>query len=78
MQYKYRVEILDIETCEVKECWDYRTKQDISETYKIPMYIIDKLIKKTNDSTYTTKRNPHMVYKELMNSMRIEINRPKL
>lgn len=78
MQFKYRVEIIDIETREVKECWDYRTKQDISEECRIPMYIIDKLIKKTNDPTYTTKRNPHMVYKELMDSMRIEINRPKL
>jgi hypothetical protein len=78
MQYKYRVEIIDIETGEVKECWDYRTKKDIAETYTIPMYIIDKLIKKTNDATFTTKREPHMVYKELMQSMRIEINRPKL
>lgn len=78
MQYKYRVEIIDNETGEIKESWDYRTKRDIAETYTIPIYIIDKLIKKTNDSTYTTKRDPHMVYKELMQSMRIEISKPKL
>lgn len=77
MQYKYRVEILDNETGEVKESWDYRTKKDIAETYTIPMYIIDKLIKKTNDATFTTKRDSHMVYKDLMQSMKIEIIKPK-
>jgi hypothetical protein len=78
MQYKYRVEIFDNETGESKECWDYKTKQGICDTYNIPMYIIDKLIKKTNDATFTTKRDSHMVYKELMKMMRIEIIKPKL
>lgn len=78
MQFKYRVEIFDIETGESKESWDYQTKRDIGETYSIPMYIIDKLIRKTNDSTFTTKRDSHMVYKDLMQSMRIEIIKPKL
>jgi hypothetical protein len=77
MQFKYRVEILDNETGEVKESWEYQTKRDIGETYTIPMYMVDKLIKKTNDPKFTTKRDSHMVYKELMQSMRIEIIRPK-
>jgi len=54
MQFKYRVEILDTTTSEVLEAWMYKTKRDIAETYNIPMYIIDKIIKKTNDSTFTT------------------------
>lgn len=41
MHYKYRVDIFDIESGELKESWEYRTKGDISTTYSIPMYIID-------------------------------------
>jgi len=78
MQFKYRVEILDTTTGEVLEGWEYKTKRDIAETYNIPMYIIDKIIKKTNDSTFTTKRDAHMVYKELMKTMRIEIITPQI
>lgn len=78
MQYKYRVEILDTETGIIKECWDYKTKKDISKSYEIPMYIIDKIIKKTNVPDFSTKRESHMVYKDLMQSMRIEINKPNL
>lgn len=77
MQYKYRVDIFDTESGELKESWEYRTKGDISSTYSIPMYIIDKIIKKTNDPTFTTKRESHMVYKELMQSMRIELVKPQ-
>jgi hypothetical protein len=77
MQYKYRVEILDISTGEVNESHEYKTKKNIIEKYSIPMYIVDKIIKKTNDSTFTTKRESHMVYKDLMNTMRIEIIKPK-
>ena len=77
MQYKYRVEILDISTGEVNESQEYKTKKNIVEKYSIPMYIVDKIIKKTNDSTFTTKRESHMVYKDLMNTMRIEIIKPK-
>lgn len=78
MQYKYRVEILNSETNEIKESWDFKTKKDISESYSIPMYMIDKIIKKTNDAQYTTKREPHSIYKELMQTMRITLNKPKL
>jgi hypothetical protein len=77
MHYKYRVEILDKETGEAKESWDFKTKNGICESYNIPMYIIDKLIKKTNDPSFTTKRDSHMVYKDLMQSMRIEIRKPQ-
>ena len=77
MQYKYRVEILDISTGEVKETQEYKTKKNIIAKYSIPMYIVDKIIRKTNDSTFNTKRDPHMVYKDLMNTMKIEIIKPK-
>ena len=77
MQYKYRVEILDISTGEVNESQEYKTKKNIIEKYSIPMYIVDTIIKKTNDSTFTTKRESHMVYKDLINTMRIEIIKPK-
>jgi len=76
MQYKYRVEILDNSTGEVKESQEYKTKKNIIEKYSIPMYIVDKIIKKTNDSTFTTKRDSHLVYRDLMNTMRIEIIKP--
>lgn len=77
MQYKYRVEILDSSTGEVKESQEYKTKKNIIEKYSIPMYIVDKIIKKTNDSTFATKRDSHMVYRDLMNTMKIEIIKPK-
>jgi hypothetical protein len=77
MQYKYRVDILDNETSEIKESWEFKTKRDISESYSIPMYMIDKIIKKTNDPKFSTKRKSHMVYKELMQSMRIELIKPQ-
>jgi len=77
MLFKYRVEILD-ECGAVKEAWDYKTKGAISDSYNIPLYIIDKIIKKTNDTTFTTKREAHMVYRELMGSMKIHIMKPKL
>jgi hypothetical protein len=77
MQYKYRVDILDNETSEIKESWEFKTKRDISESYSIPMYMIDKIIKKTNDPKFSTKRESHMVYKELMQSMRIELIKPQ-
>jgi len=76
MQYKYRVEILDNSTGEVKESQEYKTKKNIIEKYSIPMYIVDKIIKKTNDSTFTTKRDSHLVYRDLMNTMKIEIIKP--
>jgi hypothetical protein len=76
MQYKYRVEILDNSTGEVKESQKYKTKKNIIEKYSIPMYIVDKIIKKTNDSTFTIKRDSHLVYRDLMNTMRIEIIKP--
>ena len=44
MQYKYRVEILDISTGEVKETQEYKTKKNIIAKYSIPMYIVDKII----------------------------------
>ena len=77
MQFKYRVEILD-ECGVVSEAWDFKTKGDISSSYSIPLYIIDKIIKKTNDSSFTTKRKAHLVYRELMDSMKIHIIKPKL
>jgi len=76
MQYKYRVEILDISNGEVNESQEYKTKKNIIEKYSIPMYIVDKIIKKTNDSTFTTKRDSHLVYRDLMNTMKIEIIKP--
>lgn len=78
MQYKYRVEILDNSTGEVKESQEYKTKKNIIEKYSIPMYIVDKIIKKTNDSTFTTKRDSHLVYRDLMNTMKIEIIKPNI
>ena len=78
MQYKYRVEIVDKETGEVKKSREYKTKKNMIEAYNIPMYIIDKIIKKTNDATFATKRESHMVYKDLMQTMRIQIIKPSI
>lgn len=66
MEYKFRVEILDV--CgEVEESWDFKTKKDISATYNIPVYVVNKLI-----------ADMHQYYKELLSSMRISINRPNI
>lgn len=75
MHHKYRVEIMDTEG-EVKETATYKTKNQIRHTYNIPLYIIDKIIKNTNDSTGTTKT--HLVYRNLMQTMRIHLNTPQL
>ncbi len=72
MEYKYRVEILDV--CgEVEESWDYKTKKDISISYNIPVYVVNKLIEDPDCS-----RKMHQYYKELLSSMRITINRPNI
>ena len=44
IQYKFRVEILNISTGEVKETQEYKTKKNIIAKYSIPMYIVDKII----------------------------------
>lgn len=75
MLFKYRVEFLD-ETGEIKESWDYQKKKDVSADYNIPMYLIDKIIRKTNDPQYTTKREAHYIYRDLMNTMKIHLIKP--
>ena len=76
MRYKYRVEILD-ENKEIIETWACKTKKEISEGYTLPLYIIDKIIKKTNDPTYPIKRD-HLVYRDIMQQMRIQLIKPQL
>ena len=77
MQYKYRVEILS-ESGEVQESHGYKTKKSISEDYDIPLYMIEKIIKLTNDSSYGTKRDSHFVYRDLVKSMKIHFIKPQL
>ncbi len=77
MQHKYRVDILD-ESGEVTESWDYTTKYNISTDYDIPLYMIEKIIKMTNNANYTTKRESHFIYRDLVKSMKIYLNKPPL
>jgi len=76
MQPKYFVEVTD-ESAEVTS-HSFTTRQGIVKHYQIPLYIVDKIIKLTNDPTFVPKRNSHRIYNDLVQSMTIQLIKPKV
>lgn len=76
MQPKYLVSVFS-ESGDISED-SFTTRQEIVSHYKIPLYIVDKMIKLTNDPKFTTKRNSHRIYNDLVNSMTIHLIKPTI
>ncbi|RYE55278.1 MAG: hypothetical protein EOP48_10540 [Sphingobacteriales bacterium] len=60
MKEKYLVEVHD-ESGKLKQMQTYKTRKDIARAYNIPLYIVDKIIKISNDLSLKTKRNSHTI-----------------
>lgn len=76
MQPKYLVEVTN-ENGEITT-QTYTTRQAIVLHYQIPLYIVDKIIKLTNDATFVPKRNSHRIYNDLVKSTTIRLIKPKV
>lgn len=74
MQPKYLVTVFN-DSEDISEN-AFSTRQEIVTHYKIPLYIVDKMIKMTNDPNFTAKRNSHRIYNELVNKMTIHLIKP--
>lgn len=78
MQEKYLVEISD-PTIEIGFYHkNFKTRQEIVTAYNIPLYIVDKIIKMSNDLSYTTKRKGHRIFQTIFTNMKIYLIQPKL
>lgn len=79
MKAKYSVEIYNEDD---EYTWyttqQFKTRQEIVATFDIPLYIVDKMIKINNDPTFTTKRNSHRVFHDMMNTMKIHLIKPNI
>ena len=68
MRYKYSAHYNDI----TKE---FKTKQEMMMFFHAPLYIIDKIIRKTNNEEVSTC---HGIYKEFYNDVDIHLLRPTI
>lgn len=88
MQNKYYVEIYnntngdkdnmsDNETDnEEVEVLEFKTKSEMREHFKVPLYMIDKLIDISNNPDYKQLRKPHRIYKDFIKNVRIYLMKP--
>lgn len=76
MKEKYLVEIS--ETDAEIHTKTFKTRQEIVKMYDIPLYIVDKIIKMSNDSSYITKRKGHKIFHEIFQRMKIKLIQPTL
>lgn len=74
MRQKYLIEILN-EDMTLSE-YSYQTRSDIAEDYNIPLYIVDKMIKLSNDSGFKTKRKCHKIFQEFVDTHKITYIKP--
>jgi hypothetical protein len=72
MQYKYKMEIMD-SNGNVEVMRMYVRKSAIAKDYNIPNYIVDKIIKITNncDPNFVQKRETQLYYREIVKTMKI-------
>ena len=56
----------------------FQTKKQIMDLFKVPLYIIDKIIKKSNNLDYKTKANCHSVYRDFYNELNITLIKPDI
>lgn len=55
-----------------------QTKQQIMNLFNIPLYIVNKVIQKTNNIDYKTKANLHGIYNEFYNDTDIYLIKPTI
>ncbi len=56
----------------------FQTKQQIMKLFQCPLYIINKIIRKSNDPDYETKADCHGIYNEFYNSLDIKLIKPEI
>lgn len=91
MQNKYYVEIYnntngdkddnetdndENEEVEEVEVLEFKTKSEMREHFKVPLYMIDKLIDISNNPDYKQLRKPHRIYKDFIKNVRIYLMKP--
>lgn len=88
MQNKYYVEIYtntnedkddnetDKDEEEEVEVLEFKTKLEMREHFKVPLYMIDKLIDISNNPDYKQLRKPHRIYKDFIKNVRIYLMKP--
>ena len=54
------------------------TKQQIMDLFNVPLYIINKIIRKSNDSKFQIKKKLHNVYNDFFNEVDIYLIKPEL
>ena len=55
-----------------------RTKQQIMDLFNVPLYIINKIIRKSNDSDFEKKKDLHKIYNQFFNEVDIFLIKPEL
>lgn len=74
---KYMVEKFDEEGTMIGHM-PFKTRHEVSEFLNIPLYIVDKMIKRNNDDYVEPKRGFHKVYADLANTVKIYVIKPKM
>jgi hypothetical protein len=78
MQNKYIVEMLNDDKS-ISDILSFRTRSDISKAYRIPVYIVDKLIERNAFDRYKTKvAKPHKIYTDVFSRINILLIKPTL
>jgi hypothetical protein len=72
---KYLVEVCGDNNEIIKQVTFHKRNQ-IALEFGIPLYIVDKVIKISNDFTFKTKRKSHKLYQDLIKQMKIYIIKP--
>lgn len=76
MKSKYLVNIYKDD--ELQESKSFKTRTEITTQYNIPLYIVDKIIKINNDTSFITKRKSHRIFQELISTMKIILIKPTI
>ena len=71
MRNKYLVKYKDIKR-------KLGTKQQIMDLFNVPLYIVNKIIRKSNDSELKKKKDLHSVYNDFFNEVDIFLIKPEL
>ncbi len=71
MRFKYLVKYKDT----IKR---FTTKQQIMDLFNVPLYIVNKIIRKSNDPGFTKKKDLHSVYNDFFNEVNIYLIKPEL
>ena len=53
-------------------------KQQIMDLFNVPLYIINKIIRKSNDSDFEKKKDLHKIYNQFFNEVDIFLIKPEL